>query len=418
MKLILIAFLALCASAQQYPGPLPIEMSSGKSGLVRKGLVAGWDLKTVNLLKWSGDASNASWEKTNSTATATVITETATTGVHYWSQNLLLPIGTQFTFTREYYPNGRDWVRHYVFDGAGNVGAFINVATCTAGATPELSPVLTITSDGYCRVSVSATVMTTTSIEAKGFLAIGDANFFYAGNGTSGVLVRNAQLNEGSTALPYQKTTDLQTVPNMVAGGAALQLGSTSGVDASDPTRSLSGMVFDATDDYLSGVSWHPSLPIGLTIHAVTNTNSAASHYSWIAGDGNDSNSSISGFMFSGSTANTYYVSASGGGKTFNYTAFENGWHEYVATSRIGYSPVLYKDGFAVLSETSTPQASTSTAGTTEFRVGRVAYYSSPGFDGTISYVLIYNRALTPKEVRQNHNWLKAQMAQVGVTLP
>jgi hypothetical protein len=74
-------------------------------------------------------------------------------------------------------------------------------------------------------------------------------NESYEGDGESGFLVARAQLNSGTTPLPYIATGDLQSVPNMVPGGAALQRGSAAGADTNDPTPSAAGWVFDGVDD-------------------------------------------------------------------------------------------------------------------------------------------------------------------------
>ena len=50
-------------------------------------------------------------------------------------------------------------------------------------------------------------------------------------------------------AYDLRNTGDVQSVPNLVSGGAALQRGSAAGADTNDPTPSATGWAF-TTDDY------------------------------------------------------------------------------------------------------------------------------------------------------------------------
>lgn len=246
MKTLILAILALCATGQQYPGPLPIEMSSGKPGLVRKGLVAGWDLR-----------------------------------------------------------------------------------------------------------------------------------------GGSG-----------------------QTVANMVAGGAALQLGSTSGVDTSDPTRGLSGMVFDGVNDYLK--TGNIAFPTTLTVCTTATTNATAP--AELAMHNTATNGAFEFWHGAGD------VSLRGGGTALIYGSgvVQPGIPVNVCATIYNTEASIYKNAIKVSSGTViSPKGISAPITVGAYPDGQ---YS---FNGTISYVLIYSTALNPRQVRQNHQYLKSSMLSCcGVVIP
>lgn len=101
----------------------------------------------------------------------------------------------------------------------------------------------TVTANGTGNSTIAFYLNNSSSVDAP----------LYAGDVGSGVDVTYAQVNEGTTALPYQATTDLQSFANTVSGGAALVRGTTAGSDTNDPTPRLVGLSF-AVDDNVAGI--------------------------------------------------------------------------------------------------------------------------------------------------------------------
>lgn len=399
MKPILALLIVAPLMGQVYPGPLPIEMSSGGKGLVRKGLVAGYDLKSVNLLKWSEPQLITNIVVRSATIS---ITETTEVGISKWVQfpeanqldyaypavTLINGVGYTFSAYVVMDAGGAPVVGNAVDSGNASIDFLINIG----GALIDPESVTLVSGNVY-----KVLAHYSWSSYASAWCGI----VRYGANSGRGFKVSGFQINEGPTALPYVATTDLQTVPNMVAGGAALQLGSTSGVDTNDPTRGLVGMVFDGVDDYGTGPTQAMS-PTSFSISSVFNIASASMlnivNYGYAPrfsarGDGAAKPGYWSGDFGEtrALTSATWYDHGIFGGTT--------------ASGSILNGSVYYTTALATSGSTNAMELGKS--------AGSAGY-----FNGTISYVLIYNRALTPKEVRQNHNWLKAQMAQVGVSLP
>lgn len=71
---------------------------------------------------------------------------------------------------------------------------------------------------------------------------------------TDTVKLYRAQLNPGSTALPYVATTDLQSIASLPPGTATLVRGANTGASTDDPVVSLAGWTFDGVNDLASGL--------------------------------------------------------------------------------------------------------------------------------------------------------------------
>ena len=81
------------------------------------------------------------------------------------------------------------------------------------------------------------------------------------------------------------------------------------------------------------------------------------------------------------------------------------GTFHYVVAVHNGTSIVIYVDGVIVASTlTSGTVTESSYTNTSDFIIGKQGLGTIRYFDGNISNISIYNRALTPDEIRQNYN--------------
>ena len=92
----------------------------------------------------------------------------------------------------------------------------------------------------------------------------------------------------------------------------------------------------------------------------------------------------------------------------FSYTipVYSAGQWINIAITKNGNDHVLYLDGEVAASNTVAQNASGTTANT---RIGSSPAVSSRDFNGKISNLSIYNKALTAQEVKQNYNALKGR---------
>lgn len=366
----------LLAQAQE---PIPILFNK-KSGIVRKNLVGAWNLGTVNLLRWSEALDNAAWGVFGSASVTgpTVVSLPAESDRVYQILTNGGVSGVAYTLT-------------VLLSGTGTTTI---QAECTSANTKVVTLSATPTEHSISTVCASnATIYI--------FVAHREP-----GNTATSVTIGRAQLNEGSTALPYQATTDLQTVPNIVSGGPALQLGSTSGADTNDPVRRRSKMVL-STDDFLK-TTGAISLPASHSLFSVVNS----SDNSLFIEQSASINSNPGSYMYGGG-ASACSVKRTGSQVTYDSVNWQgSGWVDLgcVFSSTVnGYKNGLLHGIGSAISDTGA--------------ASDVIYVGSRGgtslfTNGSISYVLLYNRALTPAEIRRNHQWLRSQMADMGEVLP
>jgi hypothetical protein len=197
-----------------------------------------------NLLLQSQTFENASWLKTNVTAstntilapdgtlTAETIFETAATDLHYMYQTNSTSAGVYTLSLYIKYLN-----RKYIILGVNDASASgagvvfdVEIATFVGNSTigtgySVLSYSITNLSDGWSRYSVTVS----TSGAAMGILQLRNSNSLswlnsYTGNSSTGVYIWGAQLSTGSQLLRYQPTTTaIAPVRNATQATAASQ---------------------------------------------------------------------------------------------------------------------------------------------------------------------------------------------------
>lgn len=207
----------------------------------------------------------------------------------------------------------------------------------------------------------------------------------------------------------YDLKVSGQTIPNLVIGGSSLQLGPTSGVDSSDPTQDSTGLVFDGVDDYAIA-----SIPINMAavevvwVTATTNTTPGVIFY---GGIGVACNGNLQAYYASTSAGNASRCGDSGAAALSGTL----GSFHSLSFSNQSYTNNVYLNGNFLSTYTGNSPAPLNA---TSFMLGDQGAVSTFPFKGTISYLLIYNRKLSTKEIKQNHQWFKSQMSKVGVSLP
>jgi hypothetical protein len=183
-----------------------------------------------NLLAYSSQFDNASWSKTNTTAsvnagTAPDSTNTAALlvpsvasaghdvrfGTGSWSQTA---VGAIATVSGYFKPAGYNFVRLQMSDSAtGNPLAYFNLQTGTVGTIQNnngtvLSTSIQSAGNGWFRCSVTAAPSSGGGFTQPIFLISSADNVgSFAGDGASGVYAWGAQVNLGSSALAYIPTT-------------------------------------------------------------------------------------------------------------------------------------------------------------------------------------------------------------------
>jgi hypothetical protein len=180
----------------------------------------------TNLLLRSEEFDNAIWQKGNSTALANTVVgpdgistadslfETSATGSHNFTQSFnKTATQIQYAFSVYAKPNGRDWIWLEFSDGANAATKYFNITTgalgtgLTSGTFSIQSVFIDSAANGFYR----CILVFTTSAIASNLVTIGaslaDNTRSFAGDITKGVHLIGAQLEAGSYASSYIKTT-------------------------------------------------------------------------------------------------------------------------------------------------------------------------------------------------------------------
>jgi hypothetical protein len=188
------------------------------------------ELVPYNLLQQSEVFSNAFWVKTRSTISANTLTapngtltadklveDTSTNTHQVLSTSSSVTTGSNYVSSIYAKAGERNWVLVVYFDGATVRGRYFDLSNGTGGANWPGTPVtnsITSVGDGWYRITLSYTATSTTNILGI-YLANADGSASYTGNGTSGIFIWGAQLNEGTSALPYQATETRLNIPRL-----------------------------------------------------------------------------------------------------------------------------------------------------------------------------------------------------------
>jgi len=180
-----------------------------------------------NLLTYSEQFDNAAWTKSNATisansttapngnATADKLIENTVNNNHYAAQNVTAE-NIAYTYSLYVKADTRTRVRVQMSDlTTGDIRLDYNFTTDTSvlngsgsrGSWSSSSFTKTDILGGWVRISISGIKGAGSVASCSVFLLDNSGNSSYTGNGTSGAFIWGAQLNQGSTALPYFPTT-------------------------------------------------------------------------------------------------------------------------------------------------------------------------------------------------------------------
>jgi len=192
-------------TVKQVTGIHATQSTAGNRPTPRRGL--------LNRLLYSQDFSNAAWTKSNGSAAANSFTENSGAGTHECNNTTggTAVVGTTYTAQIKVKANGRTRIRIQY-----NGGAFTATALCyfdlangtfdnlgTAGINPRITPI----GGGEYLIALSATATSAAALLVYFTLASTGTTVSYTGDGVSGVLMRDAQLETGSIASDYSPTT-------------------------------------------------------------------------------------------------------------------------------------------------------------------------------------------------------------------
>jgi hypothetical protein len=177
---------------------------------------------------WSKDAATVTANAVNApdgTATADAVVPTATSATHGLGQaSLSFVNGLAYTMSTFVKPNGYNYLRlafnPAAFASAGRAAVFDLTSTGSVSAVDSgVTAVITASTDGFFRVSITATAnasaSTNIAININDAFVSGTGATTYTGDGTSGVYVWGAQLEQRSAVTAYTATTT-QAITNYV----------------------------------------------------------------------------------------------------------------------------------------------------------------------------------------------------------
>jgi len=203
-----------------------LHQSAGGGGLVRNGLVAEYRFdESRNLLRYSQQFDNDAWSKLRSSVTANATTapdgtttadclieDTTAANTHTLYQSPTIAGETTYTFSVYAKAGNRSWVQLRLFNSSPGVSFNLStgvIGTKIGGASAYILSV----GDGWYRCVMTATSAAGDTALCR--IAIGEADndITFDGNPTTypaGIYIWGAQLELGSVARTYVKTTDKQ----------------------------------------------------------------------------------------------------------------------------------------------------------------------------------------------------------------
>jgi|GEM_PF-1873467 hypothetical protein len=164
-----------------------------------------------NLLQYTEEFDNAFWVKTtatvaanasaapNGTTTADKLIATAVSGQHKLNANSVSGSGTH-SFSIYAKPAGYSWI---ILQTAGGF-AWFDVSTGTIGTQTGVTGLIEPADGGFFRCTIVESVTTTIGTPTV-WVTNGNGVTSFIGDGTSGVYIWGAQLEQGSTATNYQR---------------------------------------------------------------------------------------------------------------------------------------------------------------------------------------------------------------------
>ena len=202
----------------------------------------------TNLIVQSEDFSNAYWAKSSSSVvsgftspkgdlSAFKLTEDTSNGVHYIIVNTITGVSVN-TFTSKVYAKKgeRSWINLVLYDGATKqIDAYFDLENGVTGtSTNAISTNIKQLVNGWYECSMTYTLIAS-SAKFQPYIRLAKSNNVasYQGNGTSGVYIFGAQLEQNSYATSYIKTvgtTQTRVADTATGSGNSTVINSTQGV--------------------------------------------------------------------------------------------------------------------------------------------------------------------------------------------
>jgi hypothetical protein len=168
----------------------------------------------VNLLRYSNDFSKSEWIKSNVTISGnSIILDTANSSHHIVQPNQYFIAGEAKYFQFKVKFVDADWLKFNIWDGAVSAALFYKFSTSSFTTQHSSYGNLTHAIDANGYVFITGTFSGNTT-SATGNIAIGpslDGTALFTGDGLSSVLLKEIQVELGSVATDYQKTTSSPT---------------------------------------------------------------------------------------------------------------------------------------------------------------------------------------------------------------
>jgi hypothetical protein len=174
----------------------------------------------TNLLTYSEQFDNAAWTKTRSTvsanaetapdgqATADKLVEDGTASNNHYAYTLAtIAATTVYTWSIYAKAGERTWLGMSAYDGSTHLTYFnLSAGTVGTNASGNTASIESI-GDGWYRCVITRTSGAGTTGAIECYLAEGDSDITFSGDGTSGLYLWGAQLEAGSTVTSYYPTT-------------------------------------------------------------------------------------------------------------------------------------------------------------------------------------------------------------------
>ena len=430
-----------------------------------------------NLIRYTEQFNNASWSKTrssisaidtitapNGTLTAEKLSEDTTVNNNHLIVSNTIAVTSGTRYTGSVYIKAAERNFSFVIFGTGASPALgvssvsVNLSTgavaFAAGSVNSFSSIAV--GDGWYRVSVTATAHSTGNSNFNVYTSLDGvwANRMYTGDGTSGIYIWGAQVEQNSTATIYQGIAAANTLvaPGFVkretSDGTSYVTGAFDEFTGAPVVDSSLVLWLDAAQSTsysgtgTTAVDISPAINSGTLIGTIPfNTSDSGGSFSFDGGNnyiGNfvtplvrtgsrtiESWFQIStnavrmglagdrdgtGWIFcvnrNGNGSLSYNHAGAGGAEDFNFAANVpvNTWTNAVATYDVASATVtIYMNGNLLGTVSSfTPIIPATTP------VSYIGWETnSSKFQGKIAATKIYNRALTADEVQQNFNALR-----------
>ena len=380
---------------------------SQRSGMVRNGLAGYYDFEKQNLIRFSQQLDDPAWGASQATITADVPSPLAPNGSA--SADKVEGTGTDGSVSQ----TGISILASttYTF----SVWLRVDVAQQI-----ELSADDGFGAKGTTSVSVSSTQWTRFSTTFTSDASASSLSVFLGGGGSlqtgDVAYVWGAQLNEGSSTLPYEETTDNQSVPDLSGKGNHGQLGSSAGSDANDPTWENHKLNF-TTDDYVV-------LPALLgnadefTLITVYQLNAGGSGSRTLAAASNLT-PNRNGMFHNTSSNIRFRVTESGGGTYTLQPSFSSAtasWRMLTARWRSGQAQDLVLNDFEDTAAAATIDVPTGAIANPYDTLG--SFRSDSFLDGKMACQLFYDRRVADMEIKRNYQTLRSVLSLRGITLP